>query len=144
MCRSRKRDSSIQEEDRASTSPLMLKGREQSMKRTHVRRGTFGLQNSEREEEEKEEEEEKNEKEEERVSGWFIESLQRRWIAEEGEQKRRGRLYSFQAQKLNLISNINLFSLRALSFLLVPFSFSSRSFPSICRSLPSCAPFLSA
>lgn len=86
---------------------------------------------------------------EERVSGWFIESLRRRWIAEgarqqeggrgdeekEAEEKEEprgargsGRLYSFQAQKLNLISNINLFSLRA------PLSFSSRSLlPSVVR-----------
>lgn len=77
---------------------------------------------------------------EERVSGWFIESLSpgavgfaRRKVQAEG------RLYSFQAQKLNLISNINLFSL-SFSFSYTCFRslflFSLRSFPSICRYAP--------
>lgn len=61
-----------------------------------------------------------------------------------------GRLYSFQAQKLNLISNINLFSpfslslVRSLFFFLilcVPFSFSLLSLFSF--HLPLLAPFLS-
>jgi len=63
-------------------------------------------------------------KAEERVSGWFIESPRRGGLrrmararahgtgVERGRAE--GRLYSFQAQKLNLISNINLFSLRSV------------------------------
>lgn len=59
------------------------------------------------------------------MSGWFIESLSGAVdLCAERKAQAEGRLYSFQAQKLNLISNINLFSLRSLS---------SRSFPSICR-----------
>lgn len=53
-----------------------------------------------------------------------------RWICARRKAQAEGRLYSFQAQKLNLISNINLFSLRSsrlsvlLSFsLLALFSF---------------------
>lgn len=36
-----------------------------------------------------------------------------RWICARRKAQAEGRLYSFQAQKLNLISNINLFSLRS-------------------------------
>lgn len=73
-----------------------------------------------------------DEKEEERVSGWFIESLSgARWICAERKAQAEGRLYSFQAQKLNLISNINLFSLYSL--LCTALFLSSRSFPSVCR-----------
>lgn len=62
-------------------------------------------------------------------------SLSGSWIAEEGAQAE-GRLYSFQAQKLNLISNINLFSLCPVPLLLLR----SLSSSSIGRC---CAPFLS-
>lgn len=78
----------------------------------------------------------KTKKVEERVSGWFIESLRGSWIAEEGAQAEEGRLYSFQTQKLNLISNINLFSLCPVPLLLLR----SLSSSSIRRC---CAPFLS-
>lgn len=52
-----------------------------------------------------------------------------RWICARRKAQAEGRLYSFQAQKLNLISNINLFSLRsrlsvpALFLFLALFSF---------------------
>lgn len=48
-----------------------------------------------------------------------------RWICARRKAQAEGRLYSFQAQKLNLISNINLFSLRSL--VSVPLSFSPRA-----------------
>lgn len=67
------------------------------------------------------------------MSGWFIESLSGAVdLCAERKAQAEGRLYSFQAQKLNLISNINLFSLRSLVFRPALF-LSSRSFPSICR-----------
>lgn len=88
-------------------------------------------------------------KEEERVSGWFIESLSGAVGFARREAQAEGRLYSFQAQKLNLISNINLFSL-SLSLSTLPslfplsLSLSSRSFPSVSaarcrRALPTSA-----
>jgi len=80
-------------------------------------------------------------KAEERVSGWFIESPRRGGLwrkararargGETGWGRAEGRLYSFQAQKLNLISNINLFSLRSVPLCLLR-SLSS-SFPRRCR-----------